>query len=136
MNPVFRNILAVATGIIIGSFINGGIIAISSSIIAPPPGVDVTTEEGLKAGIHLFKPVHFLMPFLAHALGTFAGAFTAATIATKASKKLCATIIGFVFFTGGISMVFMLPSPVWFTIVDLCIAYFPMAWLGNRLAKK
>ena len=46
----------------------------SSSIISPPKGVDVTTMEGLKAYLHLFEPKHFIFPFLAHALGTFAGA--------------------------------------------------------------
>ena len=42
----------------------------SSSLIPPPEGADVTTLEGLKTSMHLFQPKHFLMPFLAHALGT------------------------------------------------------------------
>ena len=108
---------------------------ISSSIIPPPPGVDVTTEEGLKAGMHLFKPINFLMPFLAHALGTFAGAFVAAWIAAN-SKLLWAMLVGVFFLIGGTAMVFMIPSPTWFTIVDLVLAYFPMAWLGYKLAQK
>ncbi len=130
MNPIFRNILAVIAGIVVGGLINGGIISISGSVIPPPPGVNVATEEGLKAGIHLFKPINFLMPFLAHALGTLSGAYTAALVATKASKFLCAMIISFVFLTGGIMMVIELPSPVWFAVADLVFAYFPMAWLA------
>lgn len=136
MHPILKNILAVIAGIVIGSLLNGGIIQISSSIIPPPPGVDVTTEEGLKAGIHLFKPINFLMPFLAHALGTLVGAFVAALIATKQSKKPVVLFVGLIFLAAGISMVFMLPSPIWFTIVDLVFAYLPMAWLGYLLAAK
>ncbi|MCT1523877.1 hypothetical protein [Sphingobacterium hotanense] len=134
MHPVLRNILAIVLGLVAGSLVNGGIIQISSSVIAPPEGVDVMTAEGLKAGLHLFEPKHFLMPFLAHALGTLFGAFVAAKICAG-PKMLYAMIIGFFFLFGGISMIFMVPSPLWFSIVDLTIAYLPMAFLGARLAK-
>jgi|SRR5690606_15574445 len=134
MHPVLRNILAIVLGLVAGSLVNGGIIQISSSVIAPPEGVDVMTAEGLKAGLHLFEPKHFLMPFLAHALGTLFGAFVAAKICAG-PKMLYAMIIGFFFLLGGISMIFMVPSPLWFSIVDLTIAYLPMAFLGARLAK-
>jgi len=134
MHPVLKNILAIVLGLVAGSLVNGGIIQISSSIIAPPEGVDVMTAEGLKAGLHLFEPKHFLMPFLAHALGTLFGAFVAAKICAG-PKLLYAMIIGFFFLFGGISMIFMVPSPLWFSIVDLTIAYLPMAFLGARLAK-
>jgi hypothetical protein len=32
--------------------------------------------------------------------------------------------------------VFMLPSPVWFTIVDISLAYIPTAYIGGLLAVK
>ena len=73
MNPILRNILACLAGIVLGNLVNGGLIHISSSIIPPPNGADTTTVEGLKATMHLFEPKHFLMPFLAHALGTLTG---------------------------------------------------------------
>ena len=135
MHPILKNVLAVVAGIVIGSLVNGGIIMISSSVIPPPPGVDVTTEEGLKAGIHLFKPINFLMPFLAHALGTFTGAFVTAKIAAN-RKLLFAMLVGLLFLAGGIIMVLQIPSPTWFTMVDLLFAYLPMAWLGYLLAVK
>ncbi len=135
MHPILKNVLAVVAGIVIGSLVNGGIIMISSSVIPPPPGVDFTTEEGLKAGIHLFKPINFLMPFLAHALGTFTGAFVTAKIAAN-RKLLFAMLVGLLFLAGGIIMVLQIPSPTWFTMVDLLFAYLPMAWLGYLLAVK
>jgi hypothetical protein len=33
-------------------------------------------------------------------------------------------------------MVFQLPAPLWFDLVDLIFAYFPMAWLGYKIVSK
>lgn len=135
MNPILRNVLAVVAGIAVGASVNMGIITISGSIIPPPDGADVTTMEGLKATMHLFEPKHFLMPFLAHALGTLVGALIAALIAASHKLRL-ALAIGVVFLAGGIQMVMALPSPLWFSITDIIGAYIPMAYLGAKLAMK
>jgi hypothetical protein len=133
MNPIIKNTIAVIAGFILGSIINMSLITISGSIIPTPNGADVTTLEGLKATIHLFEPKHFLFPFLAHALGTLGGAFVAAKIAANHKLKF-AMSIGFLFLAGGIANIMMLPSPLWFTLVDLVGAYLPMAFVGFRLA--
>ena len=83
----------------------------------------------------LFEPKHFIMPFLAHALGTLVGAFLAGSIAINHKMKF-ALGIGVFFLAGGITNVFMLPSPTWFILFDLILAYLPMAWLGGRLASR
>ncbi len=134
MNATIKNILAVIAGIIIGSFVNMGIILISGSIIPPPEGVDVTTTEGMQAGIHLFKAKHFLFLFLAHALGTFFGAMVAFKIAATHKMKF-ALGIGAFFLLGGIAAATMIPAPTWFIVVDLLFAYIPMAWLVSKLFK-
>lgn len=133
MSPILKNIIAVIAGVLFGSLVNGGIIMVSGSIIPPPDKSDVTTMEGLKASMHLFEPKHFLMPFLAHSLGTFAGAFLAIKIAATHQMKI-ALGIGFMFLAGGITNVFMLPSPLWFSVLDLTIAYIPMAFLAVKSA--
>lgn len=135
MNPVLKNILAVVAGIVIGSTVNMGIIMLSSSVIPPPEGVDVTDMESLKASMHLFEPRHFIFPFLAHALGTLAGAFVAAFFAANNQMKF-AIGIGIFFLLGGIANVFMLPGPTWFAVLDIAGAYIPMGWLGGRLAMR
>src|SRR5690606_26595529 len=117
MSPILKNILAVVAGLVIGSVVNMALISISGSIIPPPNGADITTTEGLKATMHLFEPKHFIFPFLAHALGTFAGALVAAAIAAS-HKMRFAIAIGVFFLLGGIASIFMLPSPLWYTIVD------------------
>ncbi|MEO8516742.1 MAG: hypothetical protein ABI426_08360 [Flavobacterium sp.] len=133
MNPIIKNILAVLAGIVIGSIVNMGIIMMSSFIIPSPEGADITTAAGLKASIHLFEPKHFIFPFLAHALGTLVGAFVAGLMAAN-NKMRIALGIGAFFIIGGIANVCMLPSPTWFTILDLVVAYIPMAYLGGKLA--
>ncbi|MFZ4398448.1 MAG: hypothetical protein ACOYO1_00325 [Bacteroidales bacterium] len=130
LHPVIRNILAVIVGAIIGSVVNMGIVMISSSIIPPPEGADVTTMEGLKASLHLFEPRHFIMPFFAHAVGTFIGAYLAALIAVSHKMKF-AMLIGILFLTGGIMNILMLPSPLWFTLLDIFAAFLHLAYLAS-----
>lgn len=135
MNPIIRNIFALVTGFVLGSTVNMLIIMVSEKIIPPPEGVDVVDMESLKASMHLFKPINFLFPFLAHSLGTMFGAFLACMIAVNHKMKF-AMGIGMLFLFGGIASVYMLPSPMWYNVVDLAGAYFPMAWIGGTIAVK
>jgi hypothetical protein len=132
MNKIVRNILAVLAGLFVGGKVNMILIENSSAIIPSPSGVNVTTVEGLKAGLHLFEPKHFIMPFLAHALGTFIGALLASIIAASNQLRI-ALGIGIVFFIGGTIAVYMLPAPLWFNLVDLIFAYIPMAYLAAKI---
>ena len=133
MHPILKDIIAVIVGAFIGSLVNGAIIMLSGNIIPPPDGLDITTEAGLKTGMHLMQPKHFVFPFLAHAIGTFVGAYIAARFA--AHKMISAIIIGLFFLMGGIWMVMIVPSPIWFTVVDLVGAYLPVAYFAGRIAK-
>jgi len=135
MKPLLRNILALIAGLVFGGLVNMGIIMISGSIIPPPEGVDNTTMEGLKESMHLFQPKHFIMPFLAHALGTLVGALLTALIVTK-DKMKWALPVGAFFLLGGVANVVMLPSPAWFNVLDLIFAYLPMAYISATLAVK
>jgi hypothetical protein len=132
MNPILRNILAVIAGLVLGSIANMAVLMVSNNIIPLPAGADNTTAEGLKATIHLFEPKHFIFPFLAHAIGTFVGAYVCARIA--AHKMVLAMFVGLFFLAGGIYMVVILPSPIWFTLVDLLGAYLPVAYFAGKIA--
>ena len=135
MNSTLRMILAIILGLVIGSIVNMGLILLSGSLIPPPEGADTTTMEGLKKALPLFQPEHFIMPYLAHAIGTLVGALVAALISKKYKLKV-ALGIGIFFLIGGISNVVMLPSPIWFSIIDITLAYIPMAYLGYKLSKR
>ncbi len=135
MHPILKNSLAILAGAFIGGALNMAIIMVSSHIIPPPEGTDLKTIEGLKAAMHLMEPKHFLMPFLAHALGTLVGSCITAYIVPN-QKMMYALLIATWFMIGGIMNIFMLPSPTWFTITDLLGAYFPMGFLGGYIATR
>jgi len=135
MNATVRNIVAVLVGLIVGSGVNMGLILLGPSIIPPPPGVDVSDPDSISASMHLFETRHFVFPFIAHALGTLAGAMAAFLVAASHRAQI-AYIIGAAFFAGGIAASFMIPAPNWFVIVDVVFAYFPMAWIGKELAAR
>ena len=134
MNPIVRNILAVIIGVIVGGFANMAVISLSGGLIAPPEGVDPNDIESIKANMHLYEIKHFIMPFLAHAFGALvAGVLTAFIAVSK--KTLLGTIAGGFFFIGGAMMIYMIPqTPIWFILLDLIVAYFPMGWLGAKIA--
>jgi hypothetical protein len=132
MPNLLRNVLAVLVGIAIGGSVNMALITLGPSLIPPPPGVDVTNAESLSKAMHLFEPRHFVMPFLAHAVGTLAGAIAAYLIAATCRAQL-AHVIGAVFLLGGVAASFIIPAPAWFIALDLLVAYLPMAWLGIRI---
>ena len=136
MLNLLRNALALLGGVAIGGVVNMALITLSPAVIAPPAGVDVNDAASLSASIHLFAPRHFLMPFLAHALGTLAGALAANLIAATSYKVPMAYVVGAIFLCGGVVASFMIPAPGWFIALDLVAAYLPMAWLAIRIGNR
>ena len=132
---IVRNILAFFVGAIAGGIVNMGIIIVGSKLIPAPAGVDVSNAESIANSIHLFEPKHFITPFLAHAIGTLAGALIAYLIATS-YKPILAYSVGVLSLIGGIAACFMIPAPAWFMALDLIVAYIPMAWLAILLGKR
>lgn len=111
------------------------IITISTEIIPSPEGLDTSSAEALKETIRLLRPKHFIFPFLAHSLGTFLGCLVSVKIASSHHVRIV-LIVGLFFFLGGIGNVRMIPAPAWFNILDLTLAYIPMAWIALRLGHR
>ena len=132
MPPILRNLLAGIAGLVVGSVVNMAIISVGSIVIPPPTGIDMTDMDKFAENLKLLGPAHFIAPWLAHALGTLVGAFTAAKVAAGHKMKL-ALGIGIFFLLGGIMMVSMVGGPVWFAALDLIGAYLPMGFLGGML---
>lgn len=133
---VMRNILAVVAGWFVGSLVNMGLVQLGHSIF-PIEGIDPNDMEAFAAIIPTLEPKYFIFPFLAHALGTFAGAGLAAAISLN-RKMMLAMIVGILFLAGGIVIIvnYMLPGPIWFAALDILIAYVPMAYLAAKLMQK
>jgi hypothetical protein len=134
MNPIVKNILILVGALIVGSIVNMGVIMLSGSMIPPPAGVDPNDVESIRANIHLYEAKHFIFPFLAHAIGTLVAAFIVAKFVTG-KKIIWVGLVGVLFLAGGITAATMIPAPTWFVVVDLILAYLPMAWLGSKFAK-
>jgi len=131
MHPILRNILAVIAGWFGGSTINMALVSLGYKFF-PLEGVDTNDMEALAAVIPTLESEHFIFPFLAHALGTLVGAMLAALIAANHKMKF-ALVIGGVFLLGGIATNYMIPGPTWFAVLDIVVAYIPMAWIGGKL---
>jgi hypothetical protein len=132
MPRLLRNVLAILLGFAIGAVVNSSIVALGQSIVAPLAGVNVHDTESLNRAIEHFEPRHFAMPFLAHALGTLAGALAAYLIAANYKVRM-AYAIGILFLCAGVAASFMIRAPAWFVALDLLAAYLPMAWLATRI---
>ena len=126
MKTIFKNILAILGGVVIGMVVNMGLIITGNQLI--PFEDEMNPMNAMN-----WELKYFIFPFLAHAIGTLLGALIAAKFAAS-YKMTFAICIGIFFLSGGISMVFILPAPVWFVVVDLVLAYIPMGWLGWKIS--
>lgn len=135
MQSILRNIFAVIFGIVLGSGVNMALVELGPLLIPPPGGVDVSSVESINESIHLYQAKHYVSPFLAHALGTLVGALVAFVVAGS-KRLLCAYTVGGLFLLGGIAAATMISAPTWFVVLDLVVAYIPMAWLGARFGER
>ena len=125
MNPILKNILVFFVGCILGMSVNMGLILAGNLLIPLSDGVDATDAT-------MWELKYFLFPFLAHAVGTLVGAFIVAKY-TASYHMILSLSVGVFFLLGGISMVFIMPAPLWFIIIDISLAYIPMGWYGWKL---
>jgi len=132
MSPIIRNVLAVFLGWLCGSAVNMGLIKTGYNIF-PIPNIDPNDMAALAEVMPTLGAKYFIFPFLGHALGTLAGAFLAGLIAATNKQKF-SMFVGLLFLLGGLAVNYMLPGPRWFAVLDLVVAYLPMAWLGGTLA--
>ena len=75
-----RNIVAVIIGLVIGSIVNMYIIKLNGVVVPLPEGLDPNDMDSLKANMSQFTLLNYLVVFLAHSLGTLAGALIAGLI--------------------------------------------------------
>lgn len=125
--------MAVVAGWMGGSILNMGLVQLGHSLL-PLEGVDPNDMDALAEVMPTLDMEFFMFPFLAHALGTLLGAIISGKIA--ATHKMYFSLgIGVLFLLGGIAVNVMIPGPTWFAVLDITIAYIPMAWIGFKISK-
>jgi len=135
MKPLLRLMAATVAGLLLGAMVNSGVLAAGVRLLPPPDGVDMGSMAGLQAAMPHLPASHLLAPWLAHALGTFCGAWLASRL-VPAGKWQGALLVGLAFLAGGVMMAWQLPAPRWFELADIALAYLPVAGLGHLLAQR
>ena len=128
MINIVRNVLAVIVGAVVCIILNGIVLNLMMKIIATPEGFDFNNP----GTYGLLQARHFMSPFVAHAVPSLVGGLVAALIAAN-HKLTFALVVGGLHLIGGILAAFMIPAPAWFVVLDLVVAYLPMAWVGGFL---
>ena len=136
---ILKHVIIWFASILVGAISNSFLLQLGLTLIPPPIGANFNTPEGLAASMPLLDPEHFIAPFAAHALGTLVSAILL-TWLLKSTSKNPALIAGLIFFAGGLYMILILPAPLWFNLLDLTLAYFPMGllgyWIGRKIVEK
>ena len=133
--PALGLALSILAGLFLGSLVNMAFITLGSAWVPLPAGVDPNNADSIASHIHLYEPKHLLFPFLAHALGTFVGALVAVRLSPR-RNWLPAIVVALFFGAGGVTMMFWIPAPWWFGVLDLGLAYLPMGVLGYLSGRK
>lgn len=129
---MMRSILAVLAGVVVAGIVIAGVEYLGHLIYPPPPGLDPSDVESMKAMMADIPLGSLLFVLLAWALGSLAGGGVAARIAAR-SYLLHALIVGGIMLIGGVINMAMIPHPLWFWIVGV-ILFLPSAYAGARLA--
>lgn len=129
MKNIFLSLITFFGAVFVGACVNMGIITFGGQLIPPPSGVNSADVNSIAENMHSFGPIHFLYPFLAHAVGTLVGAYLVVRFVAPQYKFVLALFVVGFFLLGGVMMVMMLPSPIWVNILDLGVAYIPMGYL-------
>ena len=130
---MIRKILAVLIAVVAGSVFNMTIVTLSHTVYPLPEGIDPNDFDAFRAHVEAngMPTGAMLMVLVAHAGGSFVSGLLCGLIA-KRSWYVAAVALGLLWMCGGIAMLMMLPSPIWFAVADV-VLYVPAALLGVRL---
>jgi hypothetical protein len=130
---MIRKILAVLLAVVFGSVFNMAIVTLSHTVYPLPEGIDPNDFDAFQAHVeaHGMPTGALLLVLVAHAGGSLVSGLVCGLIA-KRPWYAAAGAIGFLWMCGGITMLMMLPAPVWFAVTDV-VLYIPAALAGVRL---
>lgn len=130
---MIRKLVAFLLGGFAGGAFNMATVTLSHVMYPLPQGIDPNDFEAFKnyVAANGLPTGALVIVLLAHAGGSFVSGLVCGLIA-KQSWYVGAGILGVLWLCGGIAMLMMLPSPVWFATADVLL-YVPAALLGVQL---
>lgn len=134
MVKVLRSILAVFAGLFVGFLAVLGGEMIGHHLYPPPVGLDIHDARSLSEAMKIMPSGAFVAVILAWAVGSFAGAWVAASIAAI-GKTWHGLLIGALFLGIGVLNMLMIPHPAWVWAAGLLMPL-PIAYLGSLLASR
>lgn len=130
---MLRTILAVLVGIVVMGIMVAAIQWLGHSIFPPPPGIDPTDHDAMIALISTMPVMALALVLVAYAVGTFLGAYTAATISSR-HKRGAAITVGLAMLALIVANFAVIPHPMWMVALGILIPL-PFALLAWRLAR-
>ncbi|QDV40473.1 hypothetical protein Enr13x_02790 [Stieleria neptunia] len=130
---MIRNVTAIVAGLIAGSIFNMALVSLSHAVYPLPDGIDPNDFEAFRDHVQAngMPTGALLIVLVAHAGGSFVSGLVCGLIA-KRTWYIAAAALGVLWMCGGITMLMMLPAPMWFAVADT-VLYVPVALLGVRL---
>ena len=118
MPPRFRSVLSVLTGLVAGVFVIAAIESAGSVLVPFPPQMPPNSLEPMRLAILKFRNAVYLVELVAEALGTFAGAWTAAC-RTERSPRLHSLAVLLLLLLAGIANMLVYPHPLWLWVCGI-----------------
>jgi hypothetical protein len=125
---IARSIGGVLLGVIVAFLLVFGAEAISHKVFPPPPGMNMQDMAQVKAFVATLPMSVLLIVLTGWLIATFVGTWLAAKVAHSA---VAGFIVGALLLAAGIANAFMIPQPVWFSIVSFVI-YIVATLVGAR----
>lgn len=128
-----RIVGAVLAGLVAMLLVVAGVEYIGHTLVPPPPDIDLSTPDALRAALRQLPFASLAFVVLAWTLGAFLGALVAAAL-LPAHRGSAALAIGTVMLLLVAFTVVTIPHPVWMVIAGLALPL-PAAWLGGKAVR-
>ena len=129
-----KNIAAGVAGVLIAVGLVWIIEMIGHSVYPPPPGIDFSDTESLRAYTSGLPLAAFLFVGCGWFIGTLGGTLAACRVGT-AEPKIYAMVVGGLMLIATVVNLVMIPHPLWFAIVGI-VGIVLAAWLGMTISQR
>ena len=126
-----KNIAAGVAGVTVAVFVVWLVENIGHNVYPPPPDLNFTDKEAMRAYIDTLPLGAFLFVGGAWFVGTLAGTVTACRIG-DAKPVIYAIVVGGLMLLASAANLIMIPHPAWFSITGV-VGVIIAAWLGMTI---